>query len=57
MIFAFYSVSLGRQGFLTCVMLSACILLMLLFGGCTESREEDEILAVEKRNRRIGQRR
>ncbi len=47
MISVFYPISLERQVFLTCVMLSACILLMLLFGGCTESREEDEILAEE----------
>ena len=47
MIFAFYSVSLGRQAFLTCVMLSVCILLMLFIGGCTESREEDELLVEE----------
>ena len=33
--------------FLTGITFSACILLMLLFGGCTESVKEDEILAVE----------
>ena len=44
MIFAFYSVSLGRQVSLTCVMLSACILLMLLLSGYSESGEEDEIV-------------
>ena len=37
MIFAFYSVSLGRQVSLTCVMLRACILLMLLLSGYSES--------------------
>ncbi len=47
MVFAFYSVLFGRQVFLTSITFSACILLMLLFGGCTESREEDEILAEE----------
>ena len=47
MVFVFHPISLGCQGFLTCVMLSACILLMLLIGGCTESGEEDEILAGE----------
>ena len=48
MIFAFYPVSFGRQVSLICATLSACILLMLLIGGCTESREEDEILAEEE---------
>ena len=47
MIFASYSVSFGRQVFLTGITFSACILLMLLIGGCTESGEEDEILAEE----------
>ena len=43
-IFTSYSVSFGRQVFLTCVMLSAFILLMLLLGGCSEWWEEDEII-------------
>ncbi len=47
MVFAFYSVLFGRQVFLTGITFSACILLMLLFGGCTESVKEDEILAEE----------
>ena len=47
MVFAFYPISFGRQVSLPCVTFSVCILLMLLFGGCTESREEDEILAEE----------
>lgn len=47
MVFAFYSVSFGRQVSLTGITFSACILLMLFIGGCTESGEEDEILAEE----------
>ena len=45
MISVFYPISLERQVFLTCVMLSACILLMLLFGGCSESEEKDVVSA------------
>ena len=48
MILASYSVSFGRQVFLTGVTFSACILLMLLIGGCTESGEKDEILVEEE---------
>ena len=44
MILAFYPISLGCQVFLTGVMLSACILLMLLLGGCSEWGEEGEIV-------------
>lgn len=47
MVCAFYPISLGRQVFLIGVTFSACILLMLLIGSCTESREEDEILVEE----------
>ena len=47
MICVFYPISLGHQVFLTGVTFSACILLMLLIGGCTESGEEDEILVEE----------
>ena len=47
MVCAFYPISLGRQVFLTDLTFSACILLVLLIGGCTESGEEDEILVEE----------
>ena len=44
MVFALYSVLFERQVFLTCVTLSACILLILFLGGCSEWGEEDEIV-------------
>ncbi|MCE2396699.1 hypothetical protein J4G02_19395 [Candidatus Poribacteria bacterium] len=44
MILAFSPISFGRQVALTCATFSACILLMLLLGGCSEWREEDEIV-------------
>ena len=47
MVFVFYPISLGRQGFLTCVMLSVCVLLMVLIGSCSESEEKDAVSAEE----------
>ena len=47
MIFASYSVSFGHRGSLICAMLSACMLLMLFIGGCTESRDKDKLLVEE----------
>ena len=44
MVFVFYPVSLGHQISLICATFSACILLMLLLGGCSEWWEEDEIV-------------
>lgn len=41
MICAFYPRSFGRQALLLFTTLNACILLMLLIGGCTELSEED----------------
>ena len=47
MVFAFYSISLGHQASFRCVMFSACILLMVLIGGCSESEEKDAVSAEE----------
>lgn len=47
MVFAPCSVLFRRQVSLTGVTFSACILVMLLIGGCSESGEEDEILTEE----------
>ena len=47
MTLAFYPIVFRRQTSLTGITFSACALLMLFIGGCTESGEEDEILAEE----------
>ena len=44
MVFIFYPISLGPRAFLICATLSACVLLMLVLGGCSEWWEEDEIV-------------
>ena len=44
MIFTFYPISFGRHVPLICAVLSACVLLILLLGGCSEWWEEDEII-------------